>query len=167
MTILGLLNGMIGTSCLLLPIIGITAGYITTIWVCLVIGYISYYTAYLIVLHMGKGKNVKDCILAHFKFDYKFMRAYSFFMWLSFVPTLFGYFRIICLQIVGLLGYQSLWIAPIVAVFLILLVLLVRNLHFWEEILAYGITSIIALLIFLIWALITAPSGPKAVPPNG
>ena len=59
MTILGLVNGMVGSSCLILPIIGLTAGWLTTIWVCLLTGYVSYYTAYLIVVHLGKAKNIK------------------------------------------------------------------------------------------------------------
>ena len=131
MTTLGLLNGMIGTSCLLLPIIGLTVGYLTTIWVCILIGSICYYTAHLIILHLGKAKDIKECILEHFGHNYSFMTAYSFIMWISFVPTVIGYFRIICLQIVNIAGYQSPWIAPAVAIFLFFLVLLVRNLHFW------------------------------------
>ena len=59
MTILGLVNGMVGSSCLILHIISLTAGWLTTIWVCLLTGYVSYYTAYLIVVHLGKAKNIK------------------------------------------------------------------------------------------------------------
>ena len=132
MTVLGLLNGMIGTSCLVLPVIGQTAGYITTLWVCLLIGFASYYTAYLIVLHLGKAKSIKECILSHFGNNYSYMRAYGFFMWISFVPLLFGYFRIICIQVDGLLGYRSVLVAPIVVVVLTFAVIIVRKVHIWE-----------------------------------
>ena len=66
MTVIGLVNGMVGSSCLVLHVIGITAGYLTTLWVCLLVGYLSYYTAYLIIVHLGKAKSIKESILAHF-----------------------------------------------------------------------------------------------------
>ena len=105
MIVMGLTNGMIGGTILVLPLIGLTTGYVTTIWVTLLIGFISYYTARLIVTHLGKGKQIKDCIMAHAKDDYRYMVGYSFFIWFSFVPLLVIYFRIICLQIEGLLGF--------------------------------------------------------------
>ena len=63
MTVLGLLNGMIGIAALMLPVIGLTSGYLTSIWICLLIGVISYYTAELIVIHLGKAKNIQKSIL--------------------------------------------------------------------------------------------------------
>lgn len=99
MTVIGLVNGMIGGTCLVLPQIGLKTGYLTTIIVCAVTGFISYYTAYLIVLHLGKGKQIKDCILSHFNNDYSYMTGYSLFIWISFMPLMLIYFRIICLQI--------------------------------------------------------------------
>lgn len=59
MTTLGLVNGMIGSGVLVLPVVGIDAGIFTTIWVTLIIGFMAYYTADLIVLHLGKGKNMR------------------------------------------------------------------------------------------------------------
>jgi hypothetical protein len=55
MTVLGLANGMIGGTILVLPIIGLTTGYISSLPVCLLMGAVSCYTAYLIVLHLGKA----------------------------------------------------------------------------------------------------------------
>jgi hypothetical protein len=167
MTVLGLVNGMVGSSCLVLPVVGLTAGYITTIWVCLIIGYISYYTAYLIVLHLGKGRNIKESILAHYQADYKYMVGYSFFIWLSFIPMLVTYFRIICLQIEGLMGFSSPWVGPAVAILLVAGIIIIRVRQFGEEILAFGIISIITYIFFLIWAQATAPEGTQAVPANG
>lgn len=53
-TVLGLANGMIGGTILILPLLGLTTGYITSLIVCLIMGGISYYTAKLIVVHLGK-----------------------------------------------------------------------------------------------------------------
>jgi hypothetical protein len=85
-------------------------------------------------------------------------------MWFSFVPLLIIYFRIICLQIEGLLGYHSPWVGPAVAVFLTVAILAIRIANIGEEILAYGIISIVSYLIFLLWAQVTAPSGTHHVP---
>lgn len=126
MTVIGLLNGMIGGTCLVLPYYGLDSGWLTIILVCIIMGWISYYTAYLIILHLGKGSQIKDCILSHFDNDYKYMRGYSFFIWFSFIPYYLIYFRIICLQIEGLLGYHSDYIAPLVVVGLITIILLIR-----------------------------------------
>jgi len=98
-TVMGIVTGMIGINCLVMPTVGLTAGYIDIVWTCALMGYICYYTAVLIVTHMGKSKNIKECVLAHFKGDYKYMAGYSVINWLAFLPALFGIFRILCLQI--------------------------------------------------------------------
>ena len=163
-TVLGLTNGMLGGTCLVLPILGISTGWTTTIWVCLLCGFIAYYTARVMVTHLGKSKHMKNSVLAHFKDDYFYVRGYAFVMWLSFIFLLIIYFQIICLQIQGLLGYYSFWIGPCVSLFMFIIVLIIRIMHIGEEILAYGIISIITYVIFLVWAHITAPAGPKVVP---
>jgi amino acid permease len=68
-TTVGLVNGMISGAgiCVVLPQLGMQAGWLTTLWVCVLTGFISYYTAKLIVIHLGKGSQIRDCILAHFK----------------------------------------------------------------------------------------------------
>ena len=50
----GMVNGMIGGTILVLPLLGLKTGYITTIIVNLLVGYTSYYTANLYVVHLGK-----------------------------------------------------------------------------------------------------------------
>lgn len=138
-----------------------------SIIVVCVIAWMCYYTAYLNILHLGKGKQIRDCILNHFSNDYKYMRGYSFFIWLSFIAYALIYFRIICLQLEGLLGYHSDHIGPIVAGSLIIIIILVRIYHVGEQTLAYGIISIIAYLSFLVWAQFSAPKGSKTVPVIG
>jgi hypothetical protein len=58
MTVAGLLNGMIGGTILVLPIIGISTGYLTAVIVSCVLGFITYYTANLNIVHLGKSKNM-------------------------------------------------------------------------------------------------------------
>lgn len=94
-------------------------------------GAFSFYTGYLIIMHLGKGKNIKQCINTHFNNDYKYMRIYSFFIWFSFMPVLIIYFRLIVLQIQGLIGYSN-WIAPLVLAFVALEIILIRIYHLGE-----------------------------------
>ena len=95
------------------------------------------------------------------------MAGYGGFIWFNFIVQLVIYFRIICLQIEGLLGYTSPWVGPLVAVLLFAAIMIVRVYHIGEEILAYGIISIVTYLLFLVWAFFTAPSGPNTVPVAG
>ena len=85
--------------CVVLPLVGLTTGWLTSIWVSIVMGFVSYYTARLIVLHLGKGHTIKECILEHFNNDYLYMRGYCFVIWINQIFQLIIYFRILCLQI--------------------------------------------------------------------
>lgn len=161
MIVVGLVNGMIGGTCLVLPLIGLRAGYLTILLVCVITGVVGYYTAYLIVVHLGRSRTVKDCLLIHFNQDYRYVVAYGLFVWLSFISFLLIYFRIICLQIQGLLGYHSDWVPIAVALVLIIAIIFIRVYHLGEKTLAYGIISIVGYMGFLLWAQITAPTGPR------
>ena len=83
---------------------GIQTGYITTIIVSFAVGYVSYYTANIYVLHLGKEKDIREAVSVHFNYDQKYVKLFSFFMWVGFVPFFLEYFRLMCLQIQGLAG---------------------------------------------------------------
>lgn len=51
--ILGLTNGMIGGTILVIPLIGLKTGYVMIPTIALFYGLISCYTAYLITHHLG------------------------------------------------------------------------------------------------------------------
>ena len=116
--------------CVVLPIVGLNAGWFTSIWVSLVIGFVSYYTARLIVTHLGKGHTVKECILQHFNNDYRFMQGYCVIIWFNEIIQEIIYFRILCLQIEGILGYKSSLVGPLAAIGLLTILLAGRLLHF-------------------------------------
>ena len=165
--ILSLGIGMIVYNGLVLPVMGISAGWIPSIWVNIFVGFISYYTASLIITHLGIAKSMKDSILNHFDDNYSYMRAYGFINWLSFIPLIFLNFNFVALEIQGMLGYKSPWVAPILAIFMIFLIIFVRIMHLAEEAQALGIIGVICYSIFLIWAWITAPPGTNQVPTSG
>jgi len=162
-TVLGLVNGMVGGTILVLPLLGIRTGYITTMIVSLIVGYISYFTAKIYIIHLGKEKDIREAVLVHFGEDMKYVKFFSFLMWISFCPVFVDYFRLICIQIQNLLGTDSQWVGIGVLLGLIMLIITVRIYHFGEETVALGVLSTFSYVIFLIWAQITAPSGPKRV----
>jgi amino acid permease len=51
----GILSGMLGGTLLVLPLMSLNSGYITSLIVCASAGFICYYTAHLIVTHIGKS----------------------------------------------------------------------------------------------------------------
>jgi amino acid permease len=104
MTVLGFLNGMIGSTVLILPMLGIKSGYLGSTIVCILLGLAQFYSCYLLVLHIGKSNSLKDSVLEHFGNDYRYVKFYSFTFWLAFVLIFFTYFRLIVLQLVGLFG---------------------------------------------------------------
>jgi len=166
-TVIGLLNGMIGGTILILPILGLRTGYISILLICFIMGAISCYTAYLIILHLGKAKNIKESILNHFDQNEKVAIFYNFFIGLSFWPLLFTYFHLLVTQIQGLFNSNSSLIPLVIFIILLGLTFVLRIFHVGAKLLAYGIISIIMYLTFLTWAQFTAPSGMSVMNPFG
>ena len=54
-----MVSAMVGTSCMVIPIVGLTTGWLTTIWINAAVAFILYYTASLIITHLGQGKGMK------------------------------------------------------------------------------------------------------------
>lgn len=164
---MSIVNGMIGVNCLVLPTMGLSAGYLNIIWTCALMGFVCYYMAVLLVTHMGKANNIKESILGHFNGDYRFMAGYSVINYLAFIPAIFQIFRIVCLQIEGLIGYHSVWVGLTVSLLLVTLIIVIRVTHFAEESMVLGVLSIVTILVFIGWALVTAPAGTRSVPASG
>jgi len=98
-TLVGLLNAMIGGSMLVLPVLGMDGGYLTIVIGCVLICAVTGYTAFLLVHHLGKAKNVKYLILGHFGNDHTYTTLYNCFIWFSFLSAMILYFNLFCVQI--------------------------------------------------------------------
>lgn len=62
-------------------------------------------------------------------------------------------------------GYAlKLWMPYIVAVFLLLFVMVTRFYNFEDNLLGYGILSMVAYAMFIAWTMLTMKSGPKSLP---
>jgi hypothetical protein len=166
-TVVSMVNGMMGSNSLILPVLGLTSGWFTSIWTCLLAGYLLYYTAELIITHLGQSKNIKHSILAHFDNNYKYMSAYGIIIWVSFTPFIISGFNIICSEINGLVGYQSNWVTLTVLIVVVIATIVSRIFHWSEELMALGILGSVLFVLFEVWAIITAPSGPNTVPISG
>ncbi len=160
LTIVGLANGMIGGTILVLPVLGLTSGYIAIPLIAVTFGLISFYSATLIVTHLGKSTNITECIYEHFNQDRKYSVIYNIIIALSLMGFLLAYFPLIVKMLEGIF-HPSRIIGPIVYVALVALVLVMRKFDFAEYLLGYGMLSVCGYLIFLLWAMITAPSGPN------
>lgn len=66
MTVVGMVNGMIGGLILILPVLALDAGYILTFIVIFLTGIFSLYSCYLCVIHMGDQPDLDYAILRHF-----------------------------------------------------------------------------------------------------
>ncbi len=66
MTILGMVNGMIGGLILILPVYALHAGYILTMIIIFVTCVFSYYSCYLCIIHLGDQSDLDYAILRHF-----------------------------------------------------------------------------------------------------
>ena len=103
-TVMGLLNSMMGAGCLALPVIALAHGTPIIIATTLLVGVVSMYTAYLIVVHIGTAPSIKEALLYHFDHDPKYLKVYSGGMWIKFIVLCIYFFKLTCLQITGLLG---------------------------------------------------------------
>ena len=81
--IVGLINGMVGGSALVLPLLGLEAGYIAIPFISVFFGVVSAYSCLLTVEHLGECKNIRDSILEHFYGLHTVTVFYNFVMGMS------------------------------------------------------------------------------------
>ena len=103
MTVIGLVNGMIGGLILLLPVYALDAGYVTTFIVILFTGIFSYYSCYLCVLHMGDQPDLDYAIYRHFNGNRPLKIFYDLIVWLNLTLIDMLYFSLIIVQWIGLI----------------------------------------------------------------
>jgi magnesium-transporting ATPase (P-type) len=157
---------MVGGTILVLPLLGLHTGYMVIPGVTLLIALIAFYTCYLIVLHLGESRNIKEVILQHFNNRFSALVIYNFIIAISLVGVIINYYQLIIKQVEGFMN-PSIYIGIAVFAILLILTIIMRYLNFGEKLLAIGIFSIVAYLTFLTWAQITAEHTPNKVPATG
>ena len=90
---------MVGGTVLVLPLLGLQTGYYIIPIVTFVLGVISLYTCYLIIVHAGQAQNIKDVILDHLNQNKKILFVYDLFIAISIGAFILNYFKLIVIQV--------------------------------------------------------------------
>jgi amino acid permease len=98
LTVIGMVNGMIGGFILILPVNGLHAGLIFTLLVIIIIGAFSYYSCYLCVVHLGDQKDLDHSMFNHFNKSYVIKIIYDLTVFSNLLFLGFLYFDLICIQ---------------------------------------------------------------------
>lgn len=97
MTVVALVNGMIGGIILVMPIIALHTGYLLIAPISLILGFFSYFSCLLCLRHLKHFQDLDEAILYHFK-----KRGYKIFYDITIVISmsvlLILYFDLICQQ---------------------------------------------------------------------
>ena len=83
MSILGMVNGMIGGLILILPVSALEAGYLLTFLVIIFTGIFSYYSCYLCLQHLGDQPDLDLAVFRHFNGNKGVKVFYDLCVWLS------------------------------------------------------------------------------------
>ena len=92
MTILGMVNGMIGGLILILPVYALQAGWVITLIVIFITCVFSFYSCYLCIIHMGDQKDLDYAILRHFNGAKWAKIAYDLCVWCNLILLALLYF---------------------------------------------------------------------------
>lgn len=85
--------------------------------------------------------------------------VYDIVVWLALLFGSMFYYGLICIQWQSILGKDTIAIPLINTAALFILIFVLKYFDFGASLMAYGIVSIFAYMIFLIWVVSTAPSG--------
>lgn len=158
MTVVALVNGMIGGIILVMPILALKTGYTMIAPVVLVSGFFSYYSCLLCLKHLRNYKDLDDAVLKHFNNKKSFKLFYDICISISIIVLLILYFDLICKQWEGLTTSSK--IIPLLnAIVLFPVIYIMKKYHFGASLLAYGIISTIGYCFFLLYIWFTAPQG--------
>jgi amino acid permease len=144
MTVVGLVNGMIGGVILVLPLLALKTGTLIILPITIFTGFVSYYTCLLCIRHLRNFKNLDAAIYHHFgkKISYKIF--YDIIIIVSMTTLLVLYFSLICEQWSGIIG-ESKVISIVNAVILFPIVYVMKKYDFGATLLAYGILSVVGI----------------------
>jgi amino acid permease len=161
MTVIAMVNGMIGGLILILPVMALESGWLLTLIVLLVTGFISYYSCYLCVLHTGDASDMDIAMEQHFWNSRKIKMFYEFCIFSTIIVILILYYELIVIQWEGLAcNNEYTPLNPVINAFALLaMVFVIKFKDFGASLMAYGIVSIVAYLFFITWAVGSEDSG--------
>ena len=91
-TVVAMVNGMIGGSILVLPVVLLEVGWLTALLVIFLTGVFSFYSCYLSIIHLGDQKDLDTTLLRHFNGSKGLKIFYDFCVWSGIFLLLTLYF---------------------------------------------------------------------------
>lgn len=98
MTVIALVNGMIGGIILVMPISALKSGYLMIAPIVVVSAIFSYYSCLLCVRHLRNYKDLDEAVLKHFGDKRIYKVLYDLCIAISLIVLLILYFDLICKQ---------------------------------------------------------------------
>lgn len=158
MIVVSLINGMVGGVILVLPLLALESGSISSGLIISFLGIISYYSCMLCVKHLGSYSDLDQSIFNHFGNKACVRIFYELVVFFNLFFLLILYFDLIVSQWEQMT--DSSVINPTLNFFaLVFLTLAMKYFEFGVSLLAYGIISCLGYCVFLIWMLASSPSG--------
>jgi hypothetical protein len=106
MSALALINGTTGGIVIVLPIIGLDAGWLMIPILIFVAAICCYYTATLMFKHLGNAQTINKCIINHFSNPH-FCEFYNLTMFVSFFGEMILYFDLLVSESEGFFYFSG------------------------------------------------------------
>lgn len=96
MTVVGLVNGMIGGIILVMPLLSLQTGFALIAPITIVSGFFSYYASHLCLRHLRNYKDLDESVYRHFGGRRGYKIFYDIVISISLTVLLILYFGLIC-----------------------------------------------------------------------
>lgn len=96
MTVVGLVNGMIGGIILIMPILALRTGTLLIAPITIIFGFFSYFSCLLCLRHLRNYEDLDEAVLRHFENKRKYKIIYDSIIIISLSVYLILYFGLIC-----------------------------------------------------------------------
>lgn len=163
LTLVALMNAMIGGTILVLPLMFLASGYLPALIATLLTGVINYYSCKICYDHLQEDSDLPQSIFRHTK-SKLYPKLYDTLVYVSIQLLLLLYFNLIVKQWETILMVKSPFITIVNAILVFLLVFLMRKFNMAVSLMGYGILSIVGYMIFVAWLLASAPTGDHVYP---
>lgn len=160
MTLVALMNAMIGGTILVLPLLYLKSGWLPSLVVTLITGIINYLSCKICFDHLLSDADLPDSIYRHTK-SKLYPKIYDVAVFLSVQLVLLLYFDLIIKQWDSIIISKSIITVIVNAIGLFFLVGFMKKFNMGVNLLGYGIMSIIGYLVFLVWLLASSPKGDQ------
>lgn len=164
---IALTNGMVGSTILVIPILTLKTGTILSLIITLITGFLSFYSCYLYVQHLGNHSDLDKAMYYHFWNSKAVKIFYDFIIFFNMLLVMIVYYLLIVDQWNGLISNKSIFNPIGNAIGLFALICLLKYARFGAHLLGYGLISIIMYCLFLIWIIASETDNGQKVPISG